>query len=96
RLFLLRDGRIILIHNPNPSRKGCTATTNQPNRNPLAMWISDDGMKSWGYRRILTDFPGSHSYPDGFVDDKEEYVNFTFDYNRHDLIYWGAEIPKKT
>lgn len=94
RLFKLKDGRIILIHNPNSCKKGCTATTNQPNRNPLSMWISSDEMKTWGYKRILTDFPGSHSYPDGFVDEKEEYVNFAFDYSRHDLIYWGAEIPK--
>ncbi|MFZ2658065.1 MAG: sialidase family protein [Victivallales bacterium] len=93
RLFRLKDGRVVLIHNPNPSRKGCTATSNQPNRNPLSMWISDDDMKTWGYRRMLTDFPGSLSYPDGFVDEKEEYVHFVFDYNRHDVIYWGAEIP---
>ncbi len=95
RLFRLKDGRIILIHNPNPSKDGATATTNCPNRNPLAMWISDDDLKSWGYKRILTDFPGSHSYPGGFVDEKEEFVHFAFDYNRHDLIYWGAEIPKR-
>ncbi len=94
RLFKLKDARIVLIHNPNPSKEGCTATSNRPNRNPLAMWISDDGMASWGYKRILTDFPGSHSYPDGFVDEAEGFVHFAFDYNRHDLIYWGAEIPR--
>lgn len=95
RLFRLADGRIILIHNPNPSTRGANATGNQPNRNPMAMWISDDDMKSWGYKRNLTDFPGSHSYPDGFVDEAEGYVHFAYDYNRHDLIYWAAAIPRR-
>ena len=44
-------------------------------------------MRTWGYRRILTDFPGMLAYPDGVVDDREEYLHFAFDYNRHDVIY---------
>jgi len=27
------------------------------------------------------------------VDATERYVHFVFDYNRHDVIYWGAELP---
>jgi predicted neuraminidase len=97
RLFKLSDGRIVLIHNPN-------SQTSHPNnkyrncachRNPLAIWISDDDMNTWGYKRILTDFPGMLAYPDGEVDQKEEYVHFAFDYNRHDVIYWGAKLPQK-
>jgi predicted neuraminidase len=84
RLFRLRDGRIVLIHNPDPE---------QWKRNPLALWISDDDLRTWGYRGVLTDFPGKLQYPDGFVDEREEYVHFVFDYNRHDVIYWGAELP---
>lgn len=94
RLHLLSDGRIILVHNPNSQTKHPNSRPQcQCNRNPLAMWISDDDMKSWGYQRILTDFPGMLAYPDGVVDEDERYVHFAFDYNRHDVIYWGAEIP---
>lgn len=94
RLFQLRDGRIVLLHNP-------CALTQHPNskdyawcnRNPLSIWISGDGMATWGYQRVLTDFPGMLAYPDGVVDKAEEYIHFAFDYNRHDVIYWGAELP---
>jgi len=83
RLHRLSDGRICLVHNPNSTRT----------RNPLALWISDDEMRTWGYRRTLTDFPGALAYPDGVVDEDERYVHFVFDYNRHDVIYWGAALP---
>ncbi len=26
------------------------------------------------------------------VDDAEKYIHFVFDFNRHDVIYWGAEL----
>lgn len=83
RLHRLSTGRIVLIHNPNPK---CGV------RNPLALWASDDDMKTWTYKRVLTDFPGQLQYPDGFVDEEEGYVHFAFDYNRHDLIYVGARL----
>ena len=94
RLHRLSDGRIVLINNPNTATK-------HPNskmaancaRNPLSMWISDDDMQTWGFRRVLTDFPGMLAYPDGDLDPTEEYVHFVFDYNRHDVIYWGAQLP---
>ena len=82
RLHRLTTGRIVLIHNPNRSV-----------RNPLAMWASDDDTATWFYKRVLTSFPGKLQYPDGFVDEKEGYVHFAFDYSRHDLIYVGARLP---
>jgi len=94
KLFRLTDGRIALLHNPNSetshpnSRPQC-----QCNRNPLALWISEDDMQTWGHKRVLTDFPGMLAYPDGVVDEKEEFIHFAFDYNRHDVIYWGACLP---
>lgn len=95
RLFRLSDGRIVLVHNPN-------AATSHPNskpmamlnRSPLALWVSDDDMTTWGSRRVLTDFPGMLAYPDGQVDADERFVHFAFDYNRHDVIYWGARLPE--
>lgn len=94
RLHKLSDGRIVLIHNPNPVTKHPNSKLlAMVNRNPLAMWISDDDMKTWGYQRVLTDFPGMLAYPDGVVDAEERYVHFIFDYNRQCVIYWGAELP---
>jgi predicted neuraminidase len=94
RLHRFGDGRILLVHNPN-------AQTHHPNtrrqaacqRNPLAVWISDDDMKSWSYKRVLTDFPGMLAYPDGILDEENRRLHIAFDYNRHDVIYWGVELP---
>lgn len=89
RILKHTDGRIILLHTPNG---------NQPhsfwNRNYMSMWISDDDMATWGYRRQLVHFPGAHSYPDGWLDEDEGMVHFAFDYNRHDVIYVGAKLPE--
>jgi hypothetical protein len=94
RLFQLRNGRIALLHNPN----GVTHDENSKpwatvNRNPLALWVSDDDMRTWKHKRVITDFPGMLAYPDGEVDAEEKYIHFAFDYNRHDVIYWKVEIP---
>jgi predicted neuraminidase len=95
RLFRLRDGRILLLHNPTPQTKH---PNSKPcchvNRNPLALWISNDDMESWSYRRVITDFPGMLAYPDGEVDETEAFLHFAFDYNRHDVIYWKIELPE--
>lgn len=84
RLHRLSDGRICLVS--NPAAPGV--------RNPMALWISEDDMHTWGYKRVLIDFPGRLSYPDGMVDADERFIHFAFDYNRHDVIYWGAAIPE--
>lgn len=96
RLFRLRDGRILLLHNP-------TGRTSHPNsklvclvnRNPLALWVSDDDMATWGIRQMITDFPGMLAYPDGEVDADERHLHLAFDYNRHDVIYWKINLPPK-
>ena len=96
RLFRLSDGRIVLLHNPNPATTHPNSKLQAAcNRNPLAIWVSDDDMRTWAYQRVLTDFPGHLAYPDGVVDEREEYVHFAFDYNRHDVIYWGARLPSR-
>lgn len=80
RLFNLPDGRVALLHNPNPK-------VGMRNRNPLSLWISDDGMRTFKDRRDLVTFPGALSYPDGFVDQDGKTLHYGFDYNRHDAIY---------
>lgn len=95
RLHRFSDGRILLVHNPN-------AQTSHPNtrpqaachRNPLSIWISDDDMRTWDYKRDLTDFPGMLAYPDGVLDEANNRLHIAFDYNRHDVIYWGAALPE--
>jgi predicted neuraminidase len=94
RLWRLSDDRIALIHNPNPATSHPNSKRQANcNRNPLSLWISADDMVTWDYRRVLTSFPGMLAYPDGVIDEREEYIHFVFDYNRHDVIYWAAKLP---
>lgn len=83
KLINLNDGRIALLHTPN-------ATQGFSGRNPLAIWISDNDMKSWNDRRVLSDFPGAFCYPDGFYEDG--HIFFTIEYNRHDILFIDHEI----
>lgn len=94
RLFRLANGEIALLHNPNHETSHPNSKRQaQCNRNPLALWISDDSMRSWGYKRVLIDFPGMLAYPDGVLDEESGYLHFSFDYNRHDVVYYGARLP---
>lgn len=95
RLFRLRDGRVLLLHNPcgetsHPNDKPWGSVT----RNPLGLWVSDDDMQTWRHKHVIADFPGALQYPDGEVDPEEEFLHFAFDYNRHDVIYWKVAIPR--
>ncbi|MBU0607678.1 MAG: glycoside hydrolase [Armatimonadetes bacterium] len=88
-LLGLPDGRIALLH--NPSIKG---------RLPLALWISDDDMQTWGHQQVLVeeslDGPNSGlglSYPDGFVSRDGRSIHFVFDDNRHRAVYVEVALP---
>jgi hypothetical protein len=86
-LYGLGGDTAALLHNPNPAH-----------RSPLALWISDDGLKTWHYRRVLVsescDGPtGWLNYPDGFVSADKKWLHFAFDDNRHRAVYYGAELP---
>ncbi len=95
RLHRFSDGRIVLVHNPNPRTSHPNTRPNVAcQRNPLSIWLSDDDMRSWGYKRDLTDFPGMLAYPDGVLDESTSTLHVAFDYNRHDVIYWGARLPE--
>lgn len=78
KLISIPGGRIALIHTPSAGR-GLLART------PLAIWISDDGMKTWTYREVVSDFPGSFCYPDGFY--RDGHLLFTIEFNRHDILF---------
>ncbi len=94
RLHRLSDGRICLVHNPNPATSHPNSKpAAQCHRNPLSLWISDDDMQTWGYREDLITFPGMLAYPDGEVSADESRLRFTFDYNRHDVIFVDVSLP---
>lgn len=91
RLFRLTDDRIVLLN---------TATTPEnldrlilDARHPMSMWISEDDMVSWHYKREVLNVPGHHSYPDGFVDETEAFVHFACDHKRKNSLYVRAPIP---
>lgn len=76
------DGRIALFHTPNPVH-------GMAHRNPLALWLSADGMRSWE-KRVLWDFDGWISYPDGFLENGVAYV--AAELNRHDVYLIREKI----
>ena len=82
RLIPLEDGRFALLHTPCERGK----------RYPLALWISDDDLKSWCYKTVVTEFPGSYSYTDGFYEDG--HIRFVIEHNRHTVLYFDVELEK--
>ena len=85
-LYGLGGDTVAILHNPNPRH-----------RSPLAMWISFDGLKTWPYRRVLVpescDKGGRINYPDGFVSEDGQFLNFAFDDNRHRCVFYRAKLP---
>ncbi|MBL8231447.1 MAG: exo-alpha-sialidase [Bryobacterales bacterium] len=81
-LYSLGGDRVALLHNPDPKV-----------RNPLSLWVSFDGMKTWPYRRDLVTVPGRLNYPDGFVSRDRKYLHFAYDDNRYKAVYYGARLP---
>ena len=83
KLIRMEGGAIALIHTPNPA-------LGMKNRNPLEIWISDDDMKTWRYKKRVLDFPGWLSYPDGFADGRR--IVFSFEVNRHDIYFADCDV----
>ncbi len=81
-LYRFGPDRVALLHNPNPTQ-----------RNPLSLWVSFDGMKTWPYRRNLITTSGRLNYPDGFVAADGQCLHFAFDDNRYRAVYVGAKLP---
>ena len=82
KLIPLPDGRVALLHTPNPNQ-------GFPNRKPLSIWISEDGLQTFPCKRIVTDFPGRYCYPDGFYADG--HLLFTIEINRHEILFFDCE-----
>jgi len=85
KLIKLSDGRIALINTFNSTRGFI-------GRKPFSVWISDDDMASWVYKKVCVDFDGWLSYPDGVESDDGKKILFAFDFNRHDVYFVEHEI----
>ncbi len=83
KLIPMPDGRIALIHTPNP-------VPGSSKRYPLSLWISDDDLATFRDKRVVTDFPGRYCYPDGFFEDG--HILFTIEINRHDILFFDCEV----
>ena len=86
KLLPLRDGRIALLNTPDER-------TGYRYRCPLSLWVSNDDMRTWKYRRDLVTFPGWLSYPDGICSADGTQILFAFEFNRHDIYFMRADIP---
>ncbi|MBL8174554.1 MAG: exo-alpha-sialidase [Bryobacterales bacterium] len=82
-IYHLRKNTVAMLHNPNAKA-----------RNPLSLWVSFDGMRTWPYRRDLVTSPGRLNYPDGFLSKDRRFLHFAFDDNRHKAVYYGARLPE--
>lgn len=89
KLIKIDEKRIALLNTPNNYGMAENKST-WGQRYPLELWISDDGMKTWGSKTVLTDFPGSYSYSDGFYEDG--HIKFSIEHNRHTALFFDVEL----
>lgn len=83
---LIQNGnRIILLNTFNEGYRYI-------DRNPLSVWVSNDGMNTWDKKITVADFPGYLSYPDGVCVGDE--VLFAFEFNRHDIYFVRVRIDE--
>lgn len=76
-LLKARDGRIFLIHNPRGHQGAIMG-----GRNPLSVWVSDDGMRTWRVKAdLVKDLRPNVSlnYPDGFIDEEAREIVFCWE-----------------
>lgn len=86
-----RPGTVsILFQAVTTEQPGANPTPGMQNRYPLALWISNDDMRSFKDRRVVTDFPGRYCYPDGFYEDG--HILFTIEINRHEILFFDCEV----
>ncbi len=85
KIINLPNGKTVLINTPD-SRIGFKF------RHPLCVWVSNDGLKTFYYKKQITDFPGWLSYPDGIYDETDGRIKFAFELNRHDVYFVDCSI----
>ena len=83
------EDKIALLNTPNAYKMRKTEWSIDC-RTPLALWLSSDDMKTWESKMVLTDFPGTYSYCDGFYEDG--HIRFTVEHNRHTILFFDVEL----
>jgi len=99
RIINLPDGRIVLFHNPSEKDYSDLAGDPHKYRTPLAMWLSDDGMKTWAWKRTLVAAPKIAQYPDGFYDAASQTVYLAWEDGQRvffQIISLPAHTPRGT
>lgn len=74
KLISLPENRIALLNDASTTA-----------RNPFCLWISDDDMKSWKYKAVISDFPLNFDYPDGFYENGSIYISIEL--QRRDVLF---------
>ena len=82
KLIPMENWLIGLINVPNPVGQG--------ERYPLELWISDDDMKSWKYKKSLIGERASYSYADGFYENG--HILFSIEKNRKSILFFDVDI----
>jgi len=83
-LIRLPDERILLINDNNNKNR---------DREPLALWLSNDEMKSW-YIKSDVLFGGKLAYPHAIIL-KDGRLVFVYDHNRRQIRFVEVELPPK-
>lgn len=83
KIIQIDEHKIALVNTPK-------SQIGMDNRWPLEVWISDDLMETWNYKKTLVDFTGWISYPDGFIENNTLYLAFEF--NRHDVYFLKTDL----
>jgi predicted neuraminidase len=76
-LLKAADGRVFMIHNPVGHQGALMG-----GRNPLALWVSDDGMKTWRVKAdLVKDLRPNVSlnYPSGYLDEESRELVFCWE-----------------
>lgn len=82
RLINLPDGRLVLFHNPSEKDYDDVHAHGHKYRTPLEMWVSNDGLRTWGRRETLVAAPNLAQYPDGFHDPEQGCIYLVWEDDR--------------
>lgn len=72
---------VVLLHNPNPN-----AEKRGPNRMPLALWVSNDGMESWHIKMNLSPDNVPFYYSSAYADDAQQILYIVTENSRQHYL----------
>ena len=93
-LVALGGDRLALLHNASPHK-----------RMPLSLWISEDGTKTWSYKRTLLSHNCDNTktsgalhglnYPEAFLSSDGKWLYAVFDNCRHRCDFMKIRLPER-